>query len=70
MKRFSSYLLIFLAALAFPAFASADVAGIGTIIVFGLLPYVLIAAVVIVAVVILVKVIRKKHKPDNNGKEK
>ena len=62
MKKITVLLLIVLAALAFPIFAFADVAGVGTIIVFGLLPYLLIAAVVVVAVAVLVKAIKNRKK--------
>ena len=62
LKRLSVLLLSVIAALAFPTFAFADVAGIGTIIVFGLMPYILIAAVVVIAVVLLIKAIRKRKK--------
>ena len=62
MKRVFVLLLLALSALAFPTFAFADVAGIGTMIVFGLLPYILIAVVIVIAVVILVKAIRKRRK--------
>ena len=61
MKRFLPYLLLLLTALAFPAFASADVAGVGTIIVFGLLPYVLIAAVIVIAIVVIVKCLKNRN---------
>lgn len=62
MKRLTTTFLAVLAVLAFPTVAFADVAGVGTIIVFGLLPYVLIAAVVIVAAVILIRAIKRRNK--------
>ena len=68
MKKLRFLALVLLIAALLPTFASADVAGVGTIIVFGLLPYLLIAAVVIIAAVILVKAV-KRRKNKKNGEE-
>ena len=69
MKKLRFLALVLLIAALLPTFASADVAGVGTIIVFGLLPYLLIVAVVIIAVVILVKAIKKKKQKNDQGEE-
>lgn len=61
MKRLLIAALTVLTVLAFPMAALADVAGVGTIIVFGLLPYILIAAVLVTAVVVLIKVLRRRR---------
>ena len=68
MKKLRFLALVLLITALLPTFASADVAGVGTIIVFGLLPYLLIAAVVIIAAVILVKAV-KRRKNQKNGEE-
>ena len=68
MKKLRFFALVLLITALLPTFASADVAGVGTIIVFGLLPYLLIAAVVIIAAVILVKAV-KRRKNQKNGEE-
>ena len=60
MKKLRFLALLLLIAATLPIYASADVAGIGVVIVFGLLPYVLIAAVIIIAVVLIVKAIQRK----------
>ena len=60
MKKLRFLALLLLIAAALPVYASADVAGIGVVIVFGLLPYVLIAAVIVIAVVLIVKAVRRK----------
>ena len=62
MKKLRFLALALLIAAALPIYASADVAGIGVVIVFGLLPYVLIAAIIVIAVVLIVKAIRRKKK--------
>ena len=70
MKKFTSALFAVLVALALPIYAFADVAGVGTIIVFGLLPYVLIGAALVVAVVILIRYIRRKRKASGQRTDK
>ena len=65
--RFLAVALIIAALL--PTYVSADVANVGLMIAFGLLPIVLIVAVVIIAVVILVKAIKKKKRKDNQGED-
>ena len=62
MKKLRFLALLLLIAATLPIYASADVAGIGVVIVFGLLPYILIAAIVVIAVVLIVKAIRRKKK--------
>ena len=62
MKKLRFLALALLIAAALPIYASADVAGIGVVIVFGLLPYILIAAIVVIAVILIVKAIRRKKK--------
>ena len=62
MKKLRILVLALLIAALLPTYASADVAGIGVVIVFGLLPYILIAAIVVIAVVLIVKAIRRKKK--------
>ena len=69
MKKLRFLALALIVAAALPIYASADVAGIGVVIVFGLLPYILIAAIVIIAVVALVKVIKKKKSKENREEE-
>ena len=69
MKKLRFLALMLLVTALLPTFASADVAGIGVVIVFGMLPYVLIAAVVIIAVVVLVKVIKKKKSKENHEED-
>ena len=61
MKKLRFLALALLIAAALPIYASADVAGIGVVIVFGLLPYILIAAIVVIAVVLIVKAIQRKR---------
>ena len=68
MKKLRFLALVLLIAALLPTYASADVAGMGVVIVFGLLPYLLIAAVVIIAAVILVKAV-KRRKNQKNGEE-
>ena len=70
MKRVIVFTLTILAALAFPVFAFADVAGVGTIIVFGLLPYILIASVIVTAIVVLIVTLRRRKAAEQqNGKK-
>ena len=61
MKKLRFLVLALLIAALLPTYASADVAGIGVVIVFGLLPYILIAAIVVIAVVLIVKAIQRKR---------
>ena len=65
MKNLRFFALVLLTAAILPTFAYADVAGVGTIIVFGLLPYLLIAAVLIIAAVILIKAVKRRKKEKN-----
>ena len=62
MKKLRFLALLLLIAATLPIYAAADVAGIGVVIVFGLLPYILIAAIVVIAVILIVKAIRRKKK--------
>ena len=62
MKKLRFLALLLLIAAALPVYASADVANIGLMIAFGLLPYILIAAILVIAVVLIVKAIRRKKK--------
>lgn len=70
MKKMKVFSLALLFSILLSTFASADVAGIGTVIVFGLLPYVLIAAVVVIAVVVLVKVLKHRRQDESDGVKK
>lgn len=69
MKKLRFLALALLIAALLPTYASADVANVGLMIAFGLLPIVLIVAVVSIAVVILVKAIKKKKQKNNQGEE-
>ena len=65
MKRISGVscaLLTMMFVLAFPLTAYADVAGVGYIVAFAVLPYVLIAAVIAIAAAILIHILRKRKK--------
>ena len=60
MKKLRFLALALLTAALLPTYASADVANVGLMIAFGLLPYVLIAAIIVIAVVLIVKAVRRK----------